>query len=458
MKSPQQSMLDIAKLSQSGDDELVSARSDVKSFGANPNTKIMLQTFESLSSSDLAQQFLDSGEGVGDLELTKAVTKMSRSQKLNSDELRIVRKASERSFKLSAALSVIDKGETTSRVTADISTAVLEWSITKSMKLQGGVLSMTCQVDVDDFLRSVEPGDKFYVYIEEECVFWGTCMEITYPNEYDIQFTVNDPMWYLKNNIQWIQKKGMELEDAFALICDTLALPYEKPNIRTSKLKARVEMNSTAMGLLQTLITEVMIADDAQYFVRMSPAKLELVDLESEKSHWIDVIEAMTSFSATTSIQNETYNDIRMYSKVKKSQKGTRGKSTTSYTPYNVQDLPSIRKYGILRYQDILSNAIIKEQDLDRCLAVTKYPTNDLRLDIVGILNLFPGDTFRLLQSIYVASDISYKYDSSGYSMSITCARVQKPTSDDWDFQAEYGHAMSERAESKHKSTVEIKE
>ena len=131
-----------------------------------------------------------------------------------------------------------------------------------------------------------------------------------------------------------------------------------------------------------------------------------------------------------------------------------------------MQDLPSIGQFGILRYQEVLNNAIIKEAQLDNVLSITKYPTNDLEFTILGIINLMPGDTIRLFQSIYLCAAITYTYDGSGYTMNIRCSRWQEPQSrsgqtvgNTWSFVNEYEqyreqHTDAQTKEVKHTNEV----
>ena len=429
---------DAARRAQSSGDVSLKRR-EIHAFGVNPPTRILVQHRQIVSGTDAAQRLLDSDSVINNNPRAVADLRiMSAGKPLPTSEVDYLTALAKDYPTLRASLEMYGKGiSQTYTQMRDISQTVLSWKYSRSLNKGGATLQLSAQVDSENALRELSMGDKFYIYIEEELVFWGICMEISCPNEWEIEFVVNDLMWYLKNKLVWIQNKPVTLTDAFKNICDQLALPYETVNIPTTvPLKKRVETNTTAMALLQTFISETMIVMGKQFAIRMSPDKLELIDLEGrwegnkliQDGTGFDVIEAMTKFKTTQSVQQETYNDVRIFDNIEKTLKA-----------YNVQSLPDIERYGILRYQQIVNNAIIQEQQLDQILNLTRYPTNDLSFDIVGIINLLPGDTIRLLNSIYLCSEISYTYDSSGYAMSITCARWQKPTdAQGWNFVDEY--------------------
>lgn len=429
---------DAARRAQtSGDTSL--KRADIHTFGVNPTTRIMVQHRQVVAGTDAAQRLLDSDAAINkDKRAVAALQKLSAGQPLPTSEVDYLTSLAKDYPTLRVSLEMYGKSVSqTYTQMRDISQTVLEWKYTRSLTKGGATLQLSAQVDAENTLRELSMGDKFYIYIEDELVYWGICMEISAPNEWQIDFVIQDLMWYLKNKLVWIQNSPVTLTDAFKNICDQLALPYEPVNIPvTVPLNKRVETNNTAMALLQTFLSETMIAMRKQFAIRMSPDKLELIDLEGrwdgnkliQDGTGFDVIEAMTQFKATQSVQQETYNDVRIFDNINNTLKA-----------YNVQSLPDIERYGILRYQQIVNNAIIQEQQLDQILNLTRYPTNDLSFDIIGMINLLPGDTIRLLQSIYLCNDITYTYNSSGYSMSITCARWQKPTdAAAWNFVDEY--------------------
>lgn len=437
----------IAALAQTSE-QPSAKRIDIHTFGVNPEMRLSVKRRTIIQGPDAAQRCIDSGALDGFPEAKSLTEKLARGGTLTTAEQAKLVDVAKTNADLQNALRL--QGQNISEYRTqdiDISQTVLSWTINKSMSDGGGVLTVRVQPDFENQTRSINLGDKFYLYIENELVFWGLCMEIEYPNEWEVEYVVNDSMWYLKNNLVWIQRSPMSLEDAFVKVCTELGLPYEKPALELvppvkPKLKPRAETNGTAMSILQAMITETMIVAQKQYAIRMSPDKLELIDLEGTMKDGklvmegtaFDVGEAMTEFKATQSIQQETYNDIRAFSNISHTLHG-----------YNVQDLPSIGQFGILRYQEVLNNAIIKEAQLDNVLSITKYPTNDLEFAILGIINLMPGDTIRLFQSIYLCAAITYTYDGSGYTMNIRCSRWQEPQSrsgqtvgNTWSFVNEY--------------------
>lgn len=433
-----QALLAAANAQSIADGEKVGRRDKPSTLGVNPVCKVVAYIRNVRQGTDAAANYLASGDVDEDTELYRAVAKLASGRTLSQGEYALVAAASKESPRLTTALQMYGSSVSQrSSQRCDLSECVQNFSLSKSLKVQGGSCQLRIQVDSEDVARGIGLGDQFYIYLDEQCIFWGMCMEVTYPDEWNIDFTINDSMWYLKNQLVWIQNKPTTLDAMFTSICDQLALPYVRPAPIPVALKPRVETNATAMSLLQNAIDETMYYGGRLFAIRMNPAALELIEVQGEDKQGVtlDVIEAMTSFSATQSIQNETYNEVRVFA----------NNSGGTLKAYTLQDLPFMERFGILRYQEVCNNAIIREGDLDKMLAVTKYPTGDLRFDIVGVVNLFPADVIRLMESVYVTHDISYNYDDAGYKMTVTCARWQKPSSeqlfDKWDFSQEYAQA-----------------
>lgn len=436
--------LELAKRAQQITTSESARRQKMRTFGVNPTCKVIVEHREVLRGDDSAQRWLDSQDFVTnpDAQVVAAVTKLAKGQTLTSQEMTIVTEAAKSSSYLRNSLEMYGKRiSKSSSQNMDISETVLNWSLAKSMELGGGSLKITCMADKSNILRSVDNGDKFLLYIDNELIFWGVCMKWTYPNEWEIEYSVNDPMWYLKNGLVWIQNEEMTLAQAFVKICNELALPYEEPKLqKLCKLKPRVETNTTAMAILQSMIEETLVGIQKQYAIRMNPEKLELVDLEgtwngttlTKEGTQFDVIEAMTEFTASQSIEDATYTELNVYSNINNNLK-----------LYAVQDLPSIEKYGILRYQEVVNNVIIKEEQLDNVMSLVKYETSDLNFSILGVVNVMPCDSIVIANSTYLVSSVDYNYTPEGYSMDITCARWQKPDPDvvggeEWNFVEQY--------------------
>lgn len=419
--------------------EGLKARASVHAFQTNPDCKIVVYARVLREGRDAAANYLAASDLPTSSPLYKAVDKLAHGVVLSADEQAIVEDESRKSARLRTALAMYGTGVTETTTTPiDMSQCVLEWSLRKSMRVQGGSATIRAQVDLEDALRQVGLGDRFYIALDGEFVFWGICMSVVQPNEHEIEYTVNDSMWYLKNQLVWVQNKPIRLDEVFSTICENLALPYEKPDPVPIAIKPRVETNATAMSLMQDAITEAAITGGALYAVRMNPVKLELIDVQkaNRSGTRLDVVEAMTSFTARQSIEDETYNEVRLFA--------DNGGALKAYT---VQDLPFMERFGILRYQEVFNNAIVRESQLDEVISITKYPTGDLSFDIVGIVNLMPADAICLMQSIYVVSDIVYNYTANGYTMSITCARWQEPSKETmfqkWDFSQEYARVVN---------------
>ena len=270
-----QALLAAANAQSIAEGEKVGRRDKPSTLGVNPVCKVVAYIRNVRQGTDAAANYLASGDVDEDTELYRAVAKLASGQTLSQGEYALVAAASKESPRLTTALQMYGSSVSQrSSQRCDLSECVQNFSLSKSLKVQGGSCQLRIQVDSEDVARGIGLGDQFYIYLDEQCIFWGMCMEVTYPDEWNIDFTINDSMWYLKNQLVWIQNKPTTLDAMFTSICDQLALPYVRPATIPVALKPRVETNATAMSLLQNAIDETMYYGGRLFAIRMNPAAL----------------------------------------------------------------------------------------------------------------------------------------------------------------------------------------
>lgn len=406
------------------------AREAVRVLAVNPNLRVTISHLEVSEFSDLLNRAIDSGDYDHNPTIRALLTRLAKKSSLTDGDKQALASIAANDPRIQKALMTApDNGMSRSATPIDITEAVTAIHITRNMSISGG----TCGIELfyADGAELLSVGDKVSIFLEDDTLFVGKIMEVSHTDEHNMRLDAVDAMWFLKNNIGWIQPKRMTLSDAFKQICESLGLPYVCKVDTKFLCPARVEAGATGMSLISAMIDETLYAMGKQYFVRMSPIYLELRDIEGEErdgkivqeASKFDIVEAMTGFKTKESVMNNVANDVRFFTG-----------ATDNLKLQEVQDLPSIARYGLLRYHEVATNAIVTEQTMDNLLRVLKYPTRDLSVDIVGMVNLLPGDVVTIAGSVYVADAIDYNYNESGYNMTITMAQWQKPDGVSWDF------------------------
>ena len=406
------------------------AREAVRVLAVNPNLRVTISHLDVSEFSDLLNRAIDSGDYDHNPTIRALLTRLAKKSSLTDEDKQALMTIAANDPRIQKALMTApDNGMSRSTTPIDITEAVTAIHITRNMSVSGG----TCGIEMfyADGAELLSVGDKVSIFLEDDTLFVGKIMEVSHTDEHNMRLDAVDAMWFLKNNIGWIQPKRMTLSDAFKQICTSLGLPFVCKVDTKFLCPARVEAGATGMSLISAMIDETLYAIGKQYFVRMSPIYLELRDIEGEEQDGkivqeaskFDIVEAMTGFKTKESVMNNVANDVRFFTG-----------ATDNLKLQEVQDLPSIARYGLLRYHDVATNAIVTEQTMDNLLRVLKYPTRDLSVDIVGMVNLLPGDVVTIAGSVYVADAIDYNYNESGYNMTITMAQWQKPDGVSWDF------------------------
>lgn len=406
------------------------ARDEVRVLAVNPNLRVTISHLDVTDFSDLINRALDSGDYDHNPTARALLTAIARKSSIDDNDKQVLARLAANDPRIQKALMTSPAdGMSRSSTPIEITDAVTGVHISRNMAISGG----TCGVEMfyAEGAELLAVGDKITVWLEEDTLFAGKITSIEHTDEHNMRLNAVDAMWYLKNNIGWVQPKRMKLSDAFKQICTSLGLPYVCKVDTQFLCPARVEAGATGMSLISAMIEETLYAIGKQYFVRMSPTYIELRDIEGEErdgklvqeASKFDIVEAMTGFRTKESVEGTVANDIRFFTG-----------ASDSLKLQEVQDLPSIARYGLIRYHEVATNAIVTEQTLDNLLRVLKYPTRDLSVDVVGMVNLLPGDVVTIAGSVYVADSIEYNYTDSGYNMSIQMAQWQKPDGVAWEF------------------------
>lgn len=405
-------------------------REEVRVHAVNPNLRVTISHLDVKEFSDILNRAIDSGDYDRNPTNRSLLASMAKKSALRDEDKIVLAAIAKNDPRLQDALSHLpDSGMSRSSTPMEITDAVTSFNVSRNMSISGG----TCTIEMffADGAEQIAVGDKVTIWLEDDTLFTGKITTLEHLSEHDMRFEAVDAMWYLKNNVGWVQPKRMKLSDAFKQICTSLGLPFVCKVDTGFMCPARVEAGATGMSLIRAMIEETLYAIGKQYFVRMTPVAIELRDIEGEErdgkivqeASKFDIVEAISGFRTKESINGTVANDIRFFTG-----------STDNLKLQEVQDLPSIARYGILRYHEVATNAIVSEQTMDNLLRVLKYPTRDLNVDLVGMVNLLPGDVVTIAGSVYVADEVSYKYDGSGYNMSIQMAQWQKPDGLSWDF------------------------
>lgn len=406
------------------------ARDEVRVLAVNPNLRVTISHLDVTDFSDLINRALDSGDYDHNPTARVLLTAIARKSSIDDNDKQVLARLATNDPRIQKALMTSPAdGMSRSSTPIEITDAVTGVHISRNMSISGG----TCGVEMFyvEGAELLSVGDKITVWLEDDTLFAGKITSIEHTDEHNMRLNAVDAMWYLKNNIGWVQPKRMKLSDAFKQICTSLGLPYVCKVDTQFLCPARVEAGATGMSLISAMIEETLYAIGKQYFVRMSPTYIELRDIEGEErdgklvqeASKFDIVEAMTGFRTKESVEGTVANDIRFFTG-----------AADSLKLQEVQDLPSIARYGLIRYHEVATNAIVTEQTLDNLLRVLKYPTRDLSVDVVGMVNLLPGDVVTIAGSVYVADSIEYNYTDSGYNMSIQMAQWQKPDGVAWEF------------------------
>lgn len=404
-------------------------RENVRVLAVNPNMRVTVTHLDVKDMSDILNRCIDSGDYDRNPTTRRRLTAIAASGKLSLEDRKFLEQVAVNDPRIQSALLTTPGSISRGAIPMDITEPVKGFSVRRMMNNSGG----SCSIDMVfvDGAEMIAVGDRVTIFLEDDTLFAGKIITIEHTDEHNMRLEAMDVMWYLKNNVAWIQPKRMKLSDAFKDICTSLGIPFVCNVDTMFECPARVEAGATGLGILTAMIEETLYAIGKQFFIRVNPVAVELRDIEGEwkdgklrqEASKFELVEAVTGFRTQESISGTVANDIRFFTG-----------SANTLALHEVQDIPSIARYGILRYHEVAQNAIVTEQTMEGLLRTLKYPTRDLSIEMVGMVNILPGDVITIAGSVYVASSIVYTYTSDGYNMSVSMAQWQKPDGVRWNF------------------------
>lgn len=247
---------------------------------------------------------------------------------------------------------------------------------------QPGKLSFS--VVRDGTLKFYE-GSRVRLILDKKKLFFGTVFEKNRTNFENTAVIAYDQMRYLKNEDTEVFPVGTASQ-RFEYLCKKWKFQYKVVHPSTHLLPEEPFDKKSVMDMIQRGIDRTLIDSGKWYMVRDNFGTLEFVDIAYLKTNLVLAPDSlMTGFSYKTSIDKETYNQIKLYRDNKES-----GKRDV----YIVKDSETIDRWGLLQFTESMdeemNDAQIRER-ANRLLLLRNRVSRTLSLTCVGDWRVMPG-------------------------------------------------------------------
>lgn len=248
-----------------------------------------------------------------------------------------------------------------------------------SRKASPGVLKF--KVIKDDNLNFQE-GNPVKLIVDGVNLFFGFVFSKSRDKEQIIDVTAYDQLRYLKNK-DYMVYKNKTAGALLKLICDKFNLKWGHIDDTKYSIPQRIEDNKSMFDIMQYAIEETNRMTKNLYVLYDDFGKLALKSIKSLKLDLLIDEETGENFDYKTSIDGETYNQIKLTYDDKKSKKRE---------VYIAKDSDRINQWGLLQYTATIDNGVNGKAKADSLLELYNSKTRNLTIkDAFGDLRVRGG-------------------------------------------------------------------
>lgn len=301
-------------------------------------------------------------------------------------------------------------------IALNITQVVNSIEVTTYLEIKPGKL--TLDLKPLDSLEWVALGALITVKIENEKLFFGYVFKFDVDQNRSCKITAYDQIRYLQCKDTLITKNATA-SDIFKQICEGYNLKYKLVAKSAHILAKRVNDNKTYADMIAYALDKTLIDTNLWYFIRDNWGVLEFLDLYDERTNLaIGDKSLMSTFSYSTSIDSDTYNQVKLVKE---------NKETKKREIYIQKDSTNIDEWGTLQYYETVQESMNDAQIRTRAATLLEYynkPKRTLKLPTcVGNFKVKAGRSFVLL-----IEDLKTVVPYNQYVICSSC--VHKITSD----------------------------
>lgn len=266
----------------------------------------------------------------------------------------------------------------------DITSVAEEVKVTSSIEGEAGKLTCLLQKDPNNLLQ-IANGSIVSFIVDKVGIFYGYVFKIGTDADENYEITCYDQMRYLKNN-EVYTTKNITASDIFVKICKDMGFKYKVKLATKFKPEAYLHDKKTLYQIIERGMNYASINDKKRYFIKDEFGTLTWSELELEKTNvQLGDGSLLTQYKYEKSIDDDTYNQIKLYRD---------NKTTKKRDTWIVKDSNNIKRWGLLQFvekaDDDINSAQVKQSALNYLKAKNRE-TETLKLTAEGVKELTAG-------------------------------------------------------------------
>lgn len=247
---------------------------------------------------------------------------------------------------------------------------VVEEGIEWETERKGAPGKLTFRVVTDEALNFTE-GNTVQLSVDGDNVFKGFVFTKKRDKFGIINVTAYDQLRYLKNKDCYVYPKAMTAAELIKALAADYQLQVGEIEDTQYVIQKRVEDNSTLFDIIQNALDLTLQNKKKLYVLYDNFGKLSLKDAENLKLDLLIDADTAENYSYTSSIDSQTYNQIKLYYD---------NKDTGKREVYKVLDSANIAKWGVLQYCDSIEEQTNGKAKADALLGLYNHKARNLSI------------------------------------------------------------------------------
>lgn len=311
-----------------------------------------------------------------------------------------------------------------SGITYDISKVVSDISITTYLEDNPGKLEFTI---FKTSPLTFSEGSTVSIILDGYNMFKGYVFKTSSDkNTEKAQVTCYDQLRYLKNKDSRVFE-NVTSNQIFEQLCKDFVLKYKTVDASSHICSPRSEDATSLYDMIKNALDDTLTNTGQWYFIRDNFGTLEHLNIKScLRPEMLGDKSFVTDFSYETSIDDEVYNQIKLYRDNEET-----GKREVFIVNDTVNGGEKIKRWGILQLYEKIDEHYNTAQIESRALKMLKYycdTRRSLKLDCLGVKEFFAGCLFKCniadlgdisLNSYLLVTECTHKISNQHHTMSI---------------------------------------
>lgn len=259
---------------------------------------------------------------------------------------------------------------------------IVEGEVKWETERKGSPGKLTFTVIKDEIIDFKE-GNPVTLRVDGVDVFYGFVFKKTRDKSHHIKVIAYDQLRYLKNKDTILYERDITAAELLRMIANDYNLALGEVEDTGYMIPKRIEENSTLFDIILAALDLTLTNTKKMYVLYDDFGKLALKSIENLKTNVLIDPETGENFDYTSSIDDSTYNRIKIQYDNEKT-----GKKET----FIAKDTEHINEWGVLQYYDTVKNVENAQAKADALLELYNSKTRSLKIkNAFGTLKVRAG-------------------------------------------------------------------